>query len=60
MTEIKTNYYTVKELAKELNKIPDTIRRDIRNGKLKAIKVNNSFLIEREEAERFIKACRGV
>lgn len=54
--------FTVNELAKILNKHPESIRRQIRSKKLKAIKTSNrgGYLIEFNDLdtdERWIRIC---
>lgn len=54
MDELK-KYYTVRDLADALNLTPDAVRRYIIIGELKAEKFNRTYIIDREDAEKFIK-----
>lgn len=54
MDELK-KYYTVRDLADALDLTPDGVRRYIIAGKLKAEKFNGAYIIDRKEAEEFIK-----
>ncbi len=47
--------YSIKEVATLLKCDPETIRRRIRNNKLKAIKVNNQFKIKEEDIIEMLK-----
>lgn len=49
------DFLTVKQVAEKLDLLPHTIRNYIRTGKLKAIQVNNTYLIKTEDLEEFIK-----
>jgi len=46
-------YVTVKDVSKRLNVHPESVRRLIRQGKLPATKVVNSWLIEKSVLEAF-------
>ena len=48
-------YYSVKDTANILKCDPETIRRRIRNNKLKAIKVNSQFKIREEDVIEMLK-----
>jgi len=50
---------TPSQVAEELKLSSQTIWAYIRNGKLKAIKINNrNYRIKRSEIQRFLKECR--
>jgi excisionase family DNA binding protein len=49
------NYKTVQQVADELQLHPETIRRMIKRGKLKAYIVGKSYRIADEDVEKFIK-----
>jgi len=51
--------YTVEEAAEVLNCHPQTIRRAVRNGNLKAAKVGRGLSISRLELEAYFKAKGG-
>lgn len=50
--EALKDFYTVLEVARLLDMKCDTLRVLIRKEKVKAVKVNNSYLISKEEVER--------
>jgi excisionase family DNA binding protein len=55
------NYYTTDEVAEMLKVTSDSVRRWIRNGKLKSIKLSGKFIrISRDDLDEFIKSMRGV
>jgi len=47
--------YTVKEVAKELQKSPSTIRRYIYDGHLGAIQIGRDYLIPEKELFEFLR-----
>jgi len=51
----KANFYTAKELAKELRVNIMTIYRYIKAKKLKAYKIGKEFRIDKEEFGKFLK-----
>lgn len=53
------DFYTVKDLAELLNMLPQSVRRLINAGKLEATKLNGSFIIKKEAAEKLIKEKGG-
>lgn len=57
--EAAKEFYTVKDICEALDVLPDSLRQHIRAGKLKALKINGSYIIDREEAERFIAERSG-
>lgn len=48
-------YYSIKEVAKMLRCDPETIRRKIRSGKLKAIKYGMIFKVEENDIIELLK-----
>lgn len=53
-------YYTTDEVAEMLKVTPDSVRRWIRDGKLKSIKLSGKFIrISREDLDAFIQSQRG-
>jgi len=55
------NYYTAEEIAEMLKVTTESVRRWIRNGKLKSIKLSGKFIrISRDDLDEFIKSMRGV
>jgi excisionase family DNA binding protein len=52
-------YYSPEEIAEQFNLKPATVRKWIRQGKLKAIKLGRLWRIPEEELQRFIKAGQG-
>ena len=49
------DFYTVKEVEKELNIMPPAVRRLIREGKLKASLLNGSYIIDKESYKEFLE-----
>ena len=49
------NIYTPEEIAEILKVEPDTIRRYLRDGKLKGFKVGNHWRIKEEDLQEFIE-----
>lgn len=47
--------YTIKQIAKILRVHEDTIRKQIRKGNIKAVKVARHYLILEDEANRILK-----
>jgi excisionase family DNA binding protein len=55
MREIEgIKFYTVLELSKKLQTTPETIRKYIRENRIKATKVGVNFLISHKELMRFL------
>jgi len=53
-------YYTTEEVAEMLKVTPDSVRRWIRSGKLKSIKLSGKFIrINQEDLQAFIQSQRG-
>ena len=53
--ELQIMYYTVEEVAKTLRVSPPTVRKLIREGQLKAVRVGVQIRIQKEELDRFLK-----
>ncbi len=51
-------YYTTSELASYLKVIPRTIKRWIKKGVLKPIKISNLLFFKKEDVENFIKSLK--
>ena len=49
-------YLTTEDIAEQLQISVFTVRRYIRSGKLRAVKLEGSYRIRRSESERFLKA----
>lgn len=55
MREIEgIKFYTVLELSKKLHITPDTVRKYIKENRIKATKVGLNFLISHKELMRFL------
>ena len=55
-----SQYYTTEEVAEMLKVTPDSVRRWIRDGKLKSIKLSGKFIrISQEDLQVFIQSQRG-
>jgi excisionase family DNA binding protein len=52
-------YYSPEEIGEQFNVKPATVRKWIREGKLKAVKLGRLWRIPEEELQRFIKAGQG-
>ncbi len=50
------NFYSIREFAKETGKSEPWARNAARIGRIKAIKVGKTWVVERGEGERFIRA----
>ncbi len=60
MREIEgIKFYTVLELAKKLHITSDTVRKYIKEGRIKATKIGLSFLISHKELMRFLGEPEG-
>lgn len=57
--EALKDFYTVKELAALLNILPDSVRVYIRRGTIKATKLNGSYIISKDEAEKILTKQNG-
>ena len=53
-------YYSPEEVGEQFNVKPATIRKWIREGKLKALKLGGLWRITEEELQRFINASQGA
>ena len=54
MTDQKTEWLTVDQIARELNIHPETLREYIRDGLLKAVQLKRSYRIRRSDYEQFL------
>lgn len=52
---MQDNLYSIKQVAKKLNVSTSTVRRQIKEGLLKSIRVGNSIRIPEEEVDRYLK-----
>lgn len=53
--ELLKDLYTVKDVAELLNLTEPGIRANIKSGKLKATKFNNSYIITKADLESFLE-----
>jgi excisionase family DNA binding protein len=53
--EMQFMYYTVEEVANVLRVSPPTVRKLIKEGQLKAVRVGVQIRIQKEELDRFLK-----
>lgn len=54
------NYYTTEEVAEMLKVTTESVRRWIRDGKLKSVKLSGKFIrISQEDLNAFIESMRG-
>ncbi|OPZ22554.1 MAG: Helix-turn-helix domain protein [bacterium ADurb.BinA186] len=51
------SFLTVTDVAKMLHLHPETVRRFIREGKLKAYKIGKSKLLREEDVKKFVSNC---
>lgn len=60
MDNNNSQYYTTEEVAEMLKVTPDSVRRWIRDGKLKSIKLSGKFIrISQADLDEFVKNMRG-
>lgn len=53
-------YFTVDEVAKQLQVLPATVRKWLKSGQLKGIKIERLWRIRQEELDNFLKVgCPG-
>ena len=52
---MQDNLYSIKQVARKLNVSTSTVRRQIKEGLLKSIRVGNSIRIPEEEVDRYLK-----
>lgn len=52
---MENKFYSVEELSEKLEMHIDTIRRYIREGRIKAIKFGRSYRIKEEEVKRILE-----
>lgn len=48
-------YFTVDEVAKQLQVLPATVREWLKSGQLKGIKIGRLWRIRQEELDKFLK-----
>lgn len=56
---MQDNLFSIKQVAKKLNVSISTIRRQIKRGLLRSVRVGNSIRIPKEEADRYLKIPSG-
>ena len=56
ISETQLMYYTVEEVAKILRVSPPTVRKLIKEGQLKAVRVGVQIRIQKEELDRFLES----
>lgn len=54
------DFLTVKEAAKKLRIHPETVRRFIREKKIKGYKVGKSILLKQNDMDSFVSKCISV
>lgn len=60
MIEIEgIKFYTVLEIAKKLHLTPESVRKYIKENRIKATKIGRSFLISHKELMRFLGEPEG-
>lgn len=52
---MQDNLYSIKQVAKKLNVSTSTVRRQIKEGLLKSVRVGNSIRIPQEEVDKYLK-----
>jgi excisionase family DNA binding protein len=57
---MKQRAFSLKDVATILDVHPDTIRRAIKAGKLKAAKIGKDYRIAKTELERYFQAMGGT
>lgn len=55
-----SEFLTVNEIAEKMGVLPQTVRRWIREKKLQAQKLNNSFIIAIQDFEQFLQKKGAV
>ena len=56
---MKQQAFSIKDSAIVIGVHPDTVRRAIKSGKLKAAKIGKDYRIAKTELERYFKAMGG-
>lgn len=56
---MQDNLYSIKQVSKKLNVSTSTVRRQIKEGLLKLVRVGNSIRIPEEEVDKYLKIPRG-
>jgi len=51
-------FYTLEQLSNELNITVRTLREEIKDGKLKASKTGNRYVIQREDVKKWLDKSR--
>jgi excisionase family DNA binding protein len=57
---LKQRAFSLKEVASILGVHPETIRRAVKAGKLKAAKIGKDYRIAKSELERYFQAMGGT
>lgn len=57
--EAVKDFFTVKDVADLSGTLPAAVRQQIRAGKLKAAKINGSYIIDKAEVERYLEERAG-
>lgn len=58
--DINNKYYTAEEVAEMLKVTTESVRRWIRDGKLKSVKLSGKFIrISQADLDEFVKSMRG-
>jgi len=59
--DTSNKYYTAEEVAEMLKVTTESVRRWIRDGKLKSVKLSGKFIrISQADLDEFVKSMRGV
>ncbi|MDD5416065.1 MAG: helix-turn-helix domain-containing protein [Candidatus Daviesbacteria bacterium] len=56
---MQDNLYSIKQVSKKLNVSTSTVRRQIKEGLLKSVRVGNSIRISEEEVDKYLKIPNG-
>ena len=56
---MQDNLYSIKQVSKKLNVSTSTVRRQIKKGLLKSVRVGNSIRISEEEVDKYLKIPGG-
>ncbi len=58
--DTNNKYYTAEEVAEMLKITTESVRRWVRDGKLKSVKLSGRFIrISQEDLDEFVKSMRG-
>ena len=55
---MQDNLYSIKQVSKKLNVSTSTVRRQIKEGLLKSVKIGNSIRIPEEEVDKYLNIPR--